>query len=206
MKFKLFVEGYTEQKAIPAFLKRWLDGQLEKRVGIQAVRFDGWQALVKDSPLKARMYLEGPDQNNIIGVIALLDLYGPTFYPDDKTTALERYHWAKEKLERQVDHPNFRQFFAIHEVEAWLLSNPNLFHPRINNALPNKLPEEINFHEPPAKLLERLYRQHTKRHYKKVTYGRELFTQLDPNLAYSKCPTLKTLLDEMLEMAKQANL
>jgi hypothetical protein len=43
MKFKLFVEGYTEQKAIPAFLKRWLDAHLEKRVGIQAVRFEGWQ-------------------------------------------------------------------------------------------------------------------------------------------------------------------
>ncbi len=33
MKFKLFVEGYTEQKAIPAFLKRWLDVQLDKRIG-----------------------------------------------------------------------------------------------------------------------------------------------------------------------------
>jgi hypothetical protein len=39
------------------------------------------------------MYLEGPSQKDIIGVIALLDLYGPTFYP--KKTALERYHWAK---------------------------------------------------------------------------------------------------------------
>jgi len=52
MKFKLFVEGYTEQKAIPAFLKRWLDVQLDKRIGIQAVRFEGWQELVKDTPIK----------------------------------------------------------------------------------------------------------------------------------------------------------
>jgi hypothetical protein len=201
MKFKLFVEGYTEQKAIPAFLKRWLDVHLEKRVGIQAVRFEGWQELVKDTPLKARMYLEGPDKKDIIGVIALLDLYGPTFYPKDKTTALERYHWAKEELERQVAHPKFRQFFAIHEVEAWLLSEPNLFIPKIKNALPNKPPEEINFHEPPAKLLERLYKQHTKHRYKKVTYGRELFSQLDPNQACSKCPRLKEMLEEMLKMA-----
>ncbi len=28
MKFVLLVEGYTEQKAIPAFLKRWLDVRL----------------------------------------------------------------------------------------------------------------------------------------------------------------------------------
>jgi hypothetical protein len=150
MKFKLFVEGYTEQKAIPAFLKRWLDPHLEKPVGIQAVRFEGWQELVKDTPIKAKMYLEGPEKQDIIGVIALLDLYGPTFYPEEKTTALERYYWAKEELERQVGHPKFRQFFAIHEVEAWLFSEPNLFIPKIKNALPNKPPEEINFNEPPA--------------------------------------------------------
>lgn len=205
MKFKLFVEGYTEQKAIPVFLKRWLDAQFEKRVGIQAVRFEGWQELVKDTPTKAKMYLEGPNKKDIIGVIALLDLYGPTFYPDDKKNALERYHWAKETLERQVGHPKFRQFFAIHEVEAWLLSDPNLFKSQIKNALPNNPPEEINFNEPPAKLLERLYKQHTKRRYKKVIYGRELFSQLDPNLAYSKCPILRAMLDEMLEMTKQAD-
>jgi len=201
MKFKLFVEGYTEQKAIPTFLKRWLDARLDKRVGIQSVRFEGWQQLVKDTPLKANRYLEGPDKKDIIGVIALLDLYGPTFYPKDRKTAMQRYYWAKKELEHQVGHPKFRQFFAIHEVEAWLLSDPNLFHPKIKNVLPNKPPEEVNFNEPPAKLLEHLYRQHTKRRYKKVTYGRELFSQLDPNLAYSKCPILKAMLDEMLNMA-----
>lgn len=131
----------------------------------------------------------------------MLDLYGPTFYPKDRKTAMQRYSWAKKELEHQVGHPNFRQFFAIHEVEAWLLSYPNLFHPQIKKLLPNKPPEEVNFHEPPAKLLERLYKQHTKRRYKKVTYGRELFSQLDPNLAYSKCPILKAMLDEMLNMA-----
>ncbi len=204
MKFKLFVEGYTEQKAIPAFLKRWLDVQLDKRIGIQAVRFEGWQELVKDTPIKAKQYLEGPNNQDIIGVIALLDLYGPTFYPEDKKTALERYHWAKERLEREVGHPKFRQFFAVHEVEAWLLSDPHLFKAQITQALPKKPPEEINFNEPPAKLLERLYKQHTKRRYKKVTYGRALFSQLDPNLAYSKCPILRAMLDEMLKMVKQA--
>jgi len=203
MKFKLFVEGYTEQKAIPSFLKRWLDAHLEKRVGVQPVRFEGWQELVKDSPTKASMYLEGPDKKNIIGVIALLDLYGPTIYPKNKTTALERYLWAKDYLESQVGHPKFRQFFAIHEVEAWLLSDHNLFSREIKQALPNKLPETVNFNEPPAKLLERLYKRHTKRSYKKVTYGRELFSKLDPNMAYSKCPILKAMLDEMLQMAKR---
>ena len=92
MKFILFVEGHTENKAIPSFLKRWLDRQLSKPVGIQSVRFEGWPELMKDSPTKANLYLS---QDSVIAVIALLDLYGPTIYPNDKNSATERYIWAK---------------------------------------------------------------------------------------------------------------
>jgi hypothetical protein len=65
-------------------------------------------------------------------------------------------------------------------------------------------PETVNFDEPPAKLLERLYSQKTGRRYKKVTNGRELFGRLDPGVAYGKCPRLKELLDKMLELAEAA--
>ncbi len=57
MKFVLFVEGHTEQKVLPNFFRRWLDPKLNRRIGLQAVRFDGWPELVRDSPTKARMYL-----------------------------------------------------------------------------------------------------------------------------------------------------
>jgi len=57
MKFVLFVEGYTEEKIIAPFLKRWLDPRLQQRVGIQVVRFDGWAEMVDDLPVKAPMYL-----------------------------------------------------------------------------------------------------------------------------------------------------
>ena len=50
MKFVLFVEGYTEKKALANFFKRWLDPKLDKSVGIQVVRFEGWADLVKHSP------------------------------------------------------------------------------------------------------------------------------------------------------------
>ncbi|MBW2369178.1 MAG: hypothetical protein JRH15_15000 [Deltaproteobacteria bacterium] len=88
MKFVLFVEGHTEKQALANLLKRWLDPRLDNPIGIQVVRFDGWSDLVKETPKKARMYLNRED---IIGVIALLDLYGPTIYPDGKTTAGARY-------------------------------------------------------------------------------------------------------------------
>lgn len=203
MKFVLFVEGHMENKAIPSFLKRWLDPQLSKPVGIQSVRFEGWPELVKDSPTKAHLYLS---QGDVIAVIALLDLYGPIIYPDDKDTATERYTWAKKHLERQVDRSNFFQFFAVHEVEAWLLSAPSIFPNSIKPLVQkiSKCPEDINNTMPPAKRLNEIYRKETKRRYKKRVYGRDLFAKLDPSVAYNKCPRLKELLDAMLKLAKDA--
>ncbi len=204
MKFILFVEGYTEHKALPQFLKKWLDPKLPNPVGIKTVRFEGWPELVKDAPIKARMHLGGPNNNEIVAVISLLDLYGPTFYPDGLKESKKRYDWAKEEIEDKVNQPKFFQFFAVHEVEAWLLSDPNIFPVAVKKAFPKKIehPEGVNFNEPPAKLLERLYPLHVRRSYKKVVNGKELFSKLDPSIAYNKCPSLKELLDKMLDLAK----
>ena len=202
MRFILFVEGHTENKALPQFLKKWLDPKLDKPVGIKTVRFEGWPELVKDAPLKARMHLDGPDKDQIIAVISLMDLYGPTFYPSKLRESKERYDWAKKEIEDKVNQSKFFQFFAVHEVEAWLLSEPNIFPVGVKRALLSKInhPEMVNFNEPPAKLLERLYPLHVKRSYKKVVNGKELFGKLDPGVAYQKCPKLKELLDKMLEL------
>jgi len=204
MRFILFVEGYTENKALPQFLKKWLDPQLPNPVGIKTVRFEGWSELVKDASIKAKMHLDGPNNNEIVAVISLLDLYGPTFYPDVLKKSKERYEWAKKDIEHKVNQPKFFQFFAVHEVEAWLLSDPNIFPVRVKRAFPTKInnPEKVNFNEPPAKLLERLYPLHVRRSYKKVVNGKELFGKLDPSIAYNKCPSLKELLDKMLDLAR----
>jgi hypothetical protein len=135
MKFILFVEGDTEKRALPAFLKKWLDQRLSQSVSIHPVRFNGWSELAKDAPKKAMLYLTGPQKDDIVGVIALLDLYGPTIYPSGKRTAKQRYEWAKGELEGKVNHDRFRQFFAVHETEAWLLSDPDLFPAEIRKEL-----------------------------------------------------------------------
>jgi hypothetical protein len=200
MKFVLFCEGHTERKALPEFLKRWLDVRLPTRVGIKPVRFDGWRELVSDSPKKARMYLEDPD---VIAVIALLDLYGPNIYPPSLTKADDKYAWAKKDLEGKVNHARFRQFFAVHETEAWLLADLSLFTPKISKSLIGKKPETVNFNCPPAKLLNQIYLHHLNQTYKKVTHGQALFRKLDPNIAYEQCPHLKEILDEMLLLAQK---
>ncbi len=204
MEFILFVEGYTENMAIPSFLKRWLDPQLSKSVGVQPVRFEGWAELVKDSPTKANLYLS---RDSVIAVIALLDLYGPTIYPDNENTAAKRYQWAKRHLEEKVNQKSFFQFFAVHEVEAWLLSDPSIFPNTIKPLVQkiSKSPEDINITLPPAKRLNEIYSKQTKKRYKKITYGKDLFSKLDPSVAYNKCPHLKELLDAMLKLAKDAS-
>ncbi len=208
MKFILLVEGKTERDAAAAFLKRWLDPRLRQPVGIQPVSFDGYANLAQKMATKARMHLEGPVRNDIVAVIALMDLYGPTFYPADKTTADDRFAWGKEHFEREVNLEKFRMFFAVHEFEAWLLSQPDIFPRDVNSALTNKVahPERVNLVEPPAKLLDHVYKQQTRRGYKKTTYGKQLFAKLEPAIATAKCPYLKMMLSEMLSLAKAAGL
>lgn len=209
MNFILMVEGHTEEKGLREFLQRWLDQELATRVGIKIVRFDGWSDLVRNAASKTHWHLSNsPERDNIIAVIALLDLYGPTFYPSDKVTASERYSWAKAHMERQVGHPKFRQHFAVHETEAWLLSEPSIFPKGVREALEDKYPapEKVNSHNHPAKLLKELYKTRIKSAYIKTAEGKKLFRSLDLRTAYAKCPSLKALLDEMVLLARQAGL
>ncbi|MGQ0633749.1 MAG: DUF4276 family protein [Planctomycetaceae bacterium] len=207
MRFVLLVEGQTERDSAAGFLKRWLDRQLHQPVGIDVVLFEGYADLIRKMGKKARMHLEGPKRGEIIAVIGLLDLYGPTFYPAGKNTADERVAWGKEHFEREVGLEKFRLFFAVHEFEAWLLSQPEIFPTQIKGALSGiKHPERINFNEPPAKLLDRIYKQTMKRNYKKTTYGKQMFAKLVPDVAAGKCPHLMALLQEMLKLAKACGL
>jgi hypothetical protein len=102
----------------------------------------------------------------------------------------------------------FRMFFAVHEFEAWLLSQPDIFPREVRASLEGKVPqpENVNFDQPPAKLLDHLYKQKTKRNYKKTTYGKQLFSKFDPAVAATKCPYLQDMLNELLRLAKCAGL
>lgn len=208
MRFVLLVEGKTERRAAAEFLKRWLDPRLNQPVGIQVVPFDGYADLVSKMATRARMHLEGPQQGEIIAVIGLLDLYGPTFYPSERMSAQERCAWGRQHFQKGVGHERFRIFFAVHEFEAWLLSEPEIFPREVQAALPKAVahPEQVNFDVPPARLLDGIYKQHTKRGYKKTTYGAQLFAKLDPSVAVNKCPNLKAMVDEMLVLAQTAGL
>ncbi len=208
MRFILLVEGDTEKFAIAEFLKRWLDPQLAQPVGIKVVNFHGNSRLVRKIVAKAQDYLDGPDATEIVAVIGLLDLYGLDFYPAELTAAKDRHEWAVNEFQSQVSRPKFRMFFAVHELEAWILGQPDVLPRIVRDALPRTVadPERIDFDEPPTKLLNRVYRSSTRKDYKKTTYGKQLFGKLTPAVVVGKCPYLKAMLGEMLELARAAGL
>jgi len=212
MKFVLLVEGATEKKGIASFLKKYLGSQLSQPVGIQLVDMGGYGDFKKKVRRKTEMHINGPDRDQLIAVIGLLDLYGPqfsNFYPADQTFARQRYEWGVNYFKRKVNNSNFRMFFAVHEFEAWILSQPKVLPNSVRKLIPQGLqpPEEIDFDKPPSKLLGELYRRAFRsRGYKKVTDGSELFSRLDPKEAYKMCPYLKRMLDGMLALAQGAGL
>ncbi|HEV7785529.1 MAG TPA: DUF4276 family protein [Thermoanaerobaculia bacterium] len=203
MKFMLFVEGATE-KILPSLLKGWLDPRLPVPVGIRVISFEGVSDYYTGIRKRVELSLDGSPGAEVIAAIGLLDLYG--FYPADKQPRAERYAWAKAHVEDLVKNHRFRQHFAIHETEAWLLADPEIFPRKVKGSLPRGIsrPETVNFDNPPARLLARLYQEKLGRKYKKVIDGATLFRLLSPERAYEKCPALKALLDDMLELAQAA--
>ena len=206
MRFVVLVEGYLEQRVLPSFLRGWLDSGTAKRVGIDVIRFQGVNKFTKKLPVAARKHLEGPAQSDLIAAIGMLDLYGVDYYPPSICSVQERYDWLCQHLEEKVGHERFHMFCAVHELEAWVLSQPESLPPAVKNALPGKVqnPESVNFDEPPSKLLQRLYSEKLKRGYKKLVDGTNLFSKLDPAVVRDKCPHLRKMTDKMLRLAHEA--
>jgi len=208
-RIALFVEGDTERgnsrrKTLPTFLHKWLDPQLPEhgKVGIQAVRFQGVSNYLDDLATKVELYLTERRANFVVG---LIDLYG---LPPDRCD-LARFATVREKViaARKIIRAlvpaefakRFRQHFAVHEVEAWLLAYPERFPAERRSQITRRPPEEVNFHEPPAKFLKRLLGSK----YKKTVYARNIFPFVDPQTAIDKCPFLRHLANDLLDIAKR---
>ena len=207
MKFVLFVEGDTEKDVLPGLLKRCIDPELRQSVGIQPVNFHGWANLWRDAPQKAKFYLQGAAHaTDIIAVISVMDLYGPTFFPQECDTAKKRLAWAKSKMEKEVGHGRFRHYFAVHELEAWLLSQSSIFPKEVQKDIEavSSAPEEVNFVQPPKKRLDAIYEHRLKRGYQPRIDGAKLFRAMEPSAVRSKCPLFSEMIDEMIAFANDA--
>jgi hypothetical protein len=207
-RIALFVEGDTERgdsrrKTLPVFFHKWLDPQLPEhgKVGIQAVRFQGVSNYLDDLAKKVELYLTEGRANFVVG---LVDLYGlPPGRVDLSAcaTVREKVIAARRTIRALVPAEfanRFRQHFAVHEVEAWLLAYPERFPAEKRSQITKRPPEEVNFNEPPAKFLKRVLGS-----YQKTVYARNIFPFVDPQIAIDNCPFLRLLASDLLEIAKR---
>lgn len=205
----LFVEGDTERgdahrQTLPIFLHKWIDPRLplQNRVGIQAIKFQGVSNYLDDLATKIELHLTQRKANFVVG---LVDLYGlpPNRFDFSRCESVaDKIAVARNTIKRLVPTaflPRFRQHFSVHEVEAWLLAYPERFPPEVRSQIMKRKPEEVNFDEPPAKFIQRLL----GRKYKKTVFAKNVFPFVDPQIAIDKCPYLKSLADDLLEIARR---
>ena len=204
----LFVEGDTERgearrRTLSAFFHRWLDPQLlpASKVGITPVKFQGVSNYLDGLPQKVALYLDDGRANFVFG---LIDLYGIPVSRID----LSKYSTIQEKVEAgrayiralvpQEYRERFRQHFAVHEIEAWLLAYPEQWPAEVRSQITKRPPEQVNFNEPPAKFLKRILGGR----YKKTTTAMNVFPRVDPQGAINQCPHLKHLVEDLLAVAR----
>lgn len=208
-RIALFVEGDSERgdariKTLPAFFHKWIDPKLpaSPKVGIQPVKFQGVSDFLGEVAKKVELYLTGQRANFVVG---LADLYG---LPPDRidlshcATVEDKVAAARKHIRGLVApefRDRFRQHFAVHEIETWLLAYPERWPAEVRNQIQRRPPEQVNFGEPPAKFLKRILGGR----YKKAVYAKNLFPTVDPQIAIDKCPFLKLLAEDLLQIARR---
>lgn len=143
---------------------------------------------------------------DVIAAIGLLDLAGLPRYPPSVLTADDRRVWIKSLVEDEVADARFRQHVAVHELEAWVLSDPEAFPVDVGDELRTiaARPEAVNFDNKPAQRIDAAFRKRLNRRYRKTTDGGDLLARANVSLAYEKCPSLRALLDDMRDLALAA--
>jgi len=208
-RIALFVEGDTERgdarrKTLPQFFHKWLDPQLpaQGKVAIQAIKFQGVSEYLDELPTAVELHLTQRRANIVFG---LVDLYGlpPERFDFSGCASVQEKVTAARKIIRSLVPAEFagrfRQHFAVHEVEAWLLAYPERFPANVRARIKKRRPEEVNFNEPPAKFLKRIMGGT----YKKTVYAKNIFPQVEPQTAIDQCPFLRRMANDLLEVARR---
>ncbi len=212
MKFVMIVEGETEKRGVPDLLARSLTERgLPQRIGIDPINLKGGGTDLFDKVAqKGKSYVRGGPgfQAKTIGVFGLLDLYNPSFdriWPASAVSRDDRLDWAARRVENRVNSPMFRMFFAVHEVEAWILSQPEIlpFYAKLSVLERKRIaqPELVNFRNPPARWLAEHWWNNLRRKYMKTVDGPNLMRKLNPTVVFGKCPQFRKIVEFMVERA-----
>lgn len=198
----LFVEGDAETMTLSSFFHKWIDPQLpaQTKVGFIVENFKGINKYLDQLETQLDLNLNRGRANFVVGIV---DLYGlPSQIDLSKClTRKDKVQSARQQILQHVPaklRKRFRLHFAVHEFEAWLLAYPEKWPQSIRDQITKKAPEDVNFNEPPAKFVKRLLRGS----YKKTVMGRNILRTADPQIAIDKCPYLKLLAEDLLQIAK----
>ena len=132
MKYVIFVEGHTEEDNLPDFIGRWFNIQkLSQTIRIEVVRFAGCTDFYHKAIARAQDHLNAPDSDEIIGVIGLLDLYGPRFYPEDKNSIREREVVAKCPVDYLNSCRIIREAVIVLIIRSFKIFNSSCWRKRI---------------------------------------------------------------------------
>ena len=200
----ILCEGDTEELAVRHFLSRkWQEDQ--QTVGLKAVSLRG---RIQDVAVKSRLFL---NEQNVLGVFTLIDLYGmdrvshPTGDPLD--TKVQRVH---DWLRAQVSHIRSKDFYphvSVHETEAWILAEGSALAGRLNdNRLrPDSNAELKNFQRPPSKRINELFlaRRHRNR-YQKISDGTPLFKAMKFEQVYKSCRFFRAFYDDLKDVGRRS--
>lgn len=197
MRFILIVEGDTEKRSIEGLIRKHLVEKTGQNIGVRAININGYGNFFRDLPQKVKKYLAGPDKEEILAIVGLMDLYKTPYARDVNCSIRERILQGTQLFEDSVKQDRFRMFFAVHEYEAWLLSDVEKFDPAIRGRIAShaRNPEEVNTDEPPSKYLKRIYSEYLHREYKKTVDGKVLMGRVDPQKVYEKCPNFRAMID-----------
>jgi hypothetical protein len=201
MRFILIVEGDTEKRSIESLIRNSIKIKTDQNIGVDAINVKGFGNFKKDLQKRVEKHLTGPGNQEIIAIIGLMDLYISPYAKDVHLSLDERISMGTRELEQLVATNMFHMFFAVHEIEAWLLSDSEKFNNRIRQKIHQITePEKVNNDEPPSHYLKKLYSEHLNRGYKKTVDGVNLMKKIDPEKVYQKCPNYRKMIDTMVSL------
>lgn len=197
----ILCEGDTEEIVVRHFLRRQWNAEGLDRVGLHA---DNLQGSLNRIGTKASLFL---DEDNVLGVFTLVDLYGCTQIKhgvDDEIDAkvVRIQEWLRSCVKNpRVD--RFHPHVSVHEVEALILAEGAALAARLSaQVAPDPNAEMKNFLKPPSKRLDELFRAYKHRNYHKIIDGTPLFQKMQFDPVYQSCRYFRTFIDKLKEVAQ----
>ncbi len=175
-RFVFIVEGKTEKESLRAFLANCLSWRGVAGVGIKILGKDSASKVFHEGPKLAGELLNAKDGESILAVYTLLDIFNAGIFPETGMSIEDRVAWGRDSMQQRFLHPRYRHYFAVHELEAWLLADTANLPAKMRADLRQHQahPEQVNDKTSPSNLISASHLRQFNRKYSKPVHGRPL--------------------------------